>query len=252
MCVVTYNGDLYIFGGYNAHLDRHFNDLWKFSPGNSSNWGGKHVKFFKLLHFWCCSFLCWACVGFLLLGHRSDDGLTSPEDMPQCWFTLTHFSPPSCKKLCRQSSCIASQWLLADLCSNLRVWNSLFFFVRKTQLKCRLINLWRFFRLRQILKDDSRVSSYVFFFFPEETSVVFILVKNCSLDRGSSPREMRLCQSTPLITFLKDGNESLECLSSLKHCHIYDDWSRDQQKSVPAASRLPFLAFEIKGIKGNP
>uniref|UniRef100_A0A3B3WMV4 Kelch domain containing 3 n=1 Tax=Poecilia mexicana TaxID=48701 RepID=A0A3B3WMV4_9TELE len=27
-----YNGELYIFGGYNARLDRHFNDLWKFNP----------------------------------------------------------------------------------------------------------------------------------------------------------------------------------------------------------------------------
>ncbi|MBN3292068.1 KLDC3 protein, partial [Polypterus senegalus] len=26
------NGELYIFGGYNARLDRHFNDLWKFNP----------------------------------------------------------------------------------------------------------------------------------------------------------------------------------------------------------------------------
>lgn len=30
---VAYNGELYIFGGYNARLDRHFNDLWKFNPG---------------------------------------------------------------------------------------------------------------------------------------------------------------------------------------------------------------------------
>uniref|UniRef100_A0A8C2I783 Kelch domain containing 3 n=1 Tax=Cyprinus carpio TaxID=7962 RepID=A0A8C2I783_CYPCA len=29
---VAYNGELYIFGGYNARLDRHFNDLWKFNP----------------------------------------------------------------------------------------------------------------------------------------------------------------------------------------------------------------------------
>uniref|UniRef100_A0A1A8HJL8 Kelch domain containing 3 n=1 Tax=Nothobranchius korthausae TaxID=1143690 RepID=A0A1A8HJL8_9TELE len=28
----TYNGELFIFGGYNARLDRHFNDLWKFNP----------------------------------------------------------------------------------------------------------------------------------------------------------------------------------------------------------------------------
>ncbi|KAG1963080.1 kelch domain-containing protein [Pimephales promelas] len=28
----AYNGELYIFGGYNARLDRHFNDLWKFNP----------------------------------------------------------------------------------------------------------------------------------------------------------------------------------------------------------------------------
>jgi len=35
LCLVSYKGDLYIFGGYNARLDRHFNDLWKFNPGNS-------------------------------------------------------------------------------------------------------------------------------------------------------------------------------------------------------------------------
>ncbi|TTU93293.1 Kelch domain-containing protein 3 [Bagarius yarrelli] len=28
----SYNGELYIFGGYNARLDLHFNDLWKFNP----------------------------------------------------------------------------------------------------------------------------------------------------------------------------------------------------------------------------
>ncbi|XP_055745607.1 kelch domain-containing protein 3-like [Salvelinus fontinalis] len=28
----SYNGELYIFGGYNARLDRHFNDLWRFNP----------------------------------------------------------------------------------------------------------------------------------------------------------------------------------------------------------------------------
>lgn len=33
LCAVAYNGELYIFGGYNARLDRHFNDLWKFNPG---------------------------------------------------------------------------------------------------------------------------------------------------------------------------------------------------------------------------
>ncbi|XP_074189068.1 kelch domain-containing protein 3 isoform X2 [Rhinolophus sinicus] len=27
-----YNGELYIFGGYNARLNRHFRDLWKFNP----------------------------------------------------------------------------------------------------------------------------------------------------------------------------------------------------------------------------
>ncbi|KAM9808465.1 kelch domain-containing protein 3 isoform 2-T3 [Syngnathus typhle] len=27
-----YKGELYIFGGYNANVDQHFNDLWKFSP----------------------------------------------------------------------------------------------------------------------------------------------------------------------------------------------------------------------------
>ncbi|TRZ01636.1 hypothetical protein DNTS_015964 [Danionella cerebrum] len=31
----AYKGELYIFGGYNARLDRHFNDLWKFNPGES-------------------------------------------------------------------------------------------------------------------------------------------------------------------------------------------------------------------------
>lgn len=30
---VSYNGELYIFGGYNSHMERHFNDLWKFNPG---------------------------------------------------------------------------------------------------------------------------------------------------------------------------------------------------------------------------
>lgn len=30
---VGYNGELYIFGGYNARLNRHFHDLWKFDPG---------------------------------------------------------------------------------------------------------------------------------------------------------------------------------------------------------------------------
>lgn len=29
-----YNGELYIFGGYNARLNRHFHDLWKFNPGS--------------------------------------------------------------------------------------------------------------------------------------------------------------------------------------------------------------------------
>ncbi|XP_055492259.1 kelch domain-containing protein 3 isoform X3 [Leucoraja erinacea] len=28
----AYNSELYIFGGYNARLDRHFNDLWKYNP----------------------------------------------------------------------------------------------------------------------------------------------------------------------------------------------------------------------------
>uniref|UniRef100_A0A7M4END2 rRNA biogenesis protein RRP36 n=1 Tax=Crocodylus porosus TaxID=8502 RepID=A0A7M4END2_CROPO len=27
-----YNGELYVFGGYNARLNRHFHDLWKFDP----------------------------------------------------------------------------------------------------------------------------------------------------------------------------------------------------------------------------
>lgn len=30
---VGYNGELYIFGGFNARLNRHFHDLWKFDPG---------------------------------------------------------------------------------------------------------------------------------------------------------------------------------------------------------------------------
>lgn len=30
---VTYNACLYIFGGYNANMNRHFNDLWKYDPG---------------------------------------------------------------------------------------------------------------------------------------------------------------------------------------------------------------------------
>ncbi|XP_060045855.1 kelch domain-containing protein 3 isoform X3 [Erinaceus europaeus] len=29
-----YNGELYIFGGYNARLNRHFHDLWKFNPAS--------------------------------------------------------------------------------------------------------------------------------------------------------------------------------------------------------------------------
>ncbi|KAG7260316.1 hypothetical protein CRUP_036671 [Coryphaenoides rupestris] len=32
----SYNGELYIFGGYNARLDRHFSDLWKFNPEGAS------------------------------------------------------------------------------------------------------------------------------------------------------------------------------------------------------------------------
>ncbi|XP_033874044.1 kelch domain-containing protein 3 isoform X3 [Acipenser ruthenus] len=28
----SYSGELYIFGGYNARLDRHFSDLWQFNP----------------------------------------------------------------------------------------------------------------------------------------------------------------------------------------------------------------------------
>uniref|UniRef100_A0A8B9Z6B0 Kelch domain containing 3 n=1 Tax=Buteo japonicus TaxID=224669 RepID=A0A8B9Z6B0_9AVES len=28
----SYNGELYVFGGYNARLNRHFHDLWKFNP----------------------------------------------------------------------------------------------------------------------------------------------------------------------------------------------------------------------------
>ncbi|KAG9338070.1 hypothetical protein JZ751_027146 [Albula glossodonta] len=32
----AFNGELYIFGGYNARLDRHYNDLWKFNPESFS------------------------------------------------------------------------------------------------------------------------------------------------------------------------------------------------------------------------
>ncbi|KAF7252358.1 Kelch domain-containing protein 3 [Varanus komodoensis] len=34
--LVGYNGELYIFGGYNARLNRHFHDLWKFDPVSST------------------------------------------------------------------------------------------------------------------------------------------------------------------------------------------------------------------------
>lgn len=33
----SYQGDLYVFGGYNARLNRHFRDLWKYSP-DSGRW----------------------------------------------------------------------------------------------------------------------------------------------------------------------------------------------------------------------
>ncbi|KAG8431801.1 hypothetical protein GDO86_019888 [Hymenochirus boettgeri] len=29
---VAYRGELYVFGGYNARLNRHFQDLWKYTP----------------------------------------------------------------------------------------------------------------------------------------------------------------------------------------------------------------------------
>ncbi|XP_018431198.1 PREDICTED: kelch domain-containing protein 3-like [Nanorana parkeri] len=29
----SYHGELYVFGGYNARLNRHFQDLWKYTPG---------------------------------------------------------------------------------------------------------------------------------------------------------------------------------------------------------------------------
>ncbi|KAJ1147306.1 hypothetical protein NDU88_000187 [Pleurodeles waltl] len=31
----AYNGELFVFGGYNARLNRHFHDLWKFNPGEA-------------------------------------------------------------------------------------------------------------------------------------------------------------------------------------------------------------------------
>lgn len=34
MFSVTYKDNMYIFGGYNGELRRHFNDLYKFSYGN--------------------------------------------------------------------------------------------------------------------------------------------------------------------------------------------------------------------------
>ncbi|XP_040190829.1 kelch domain-containing protein 3, partial [Rana temporaria] len=34
---VAYQGELYVFGGYNARLNRHFQDLWKYSP-DSGRW----------------------------------------------------------------------------------------------------------------------------------------------------------------------------------------------------------------------
>ena len=30
---VTYRGDIYIFGGYNGQLKKHFSDMWKFDIG---------------------------------------------------------------------------------------------------------------------------------------------------------------------------------------------------------------------------
>lgn len=51
LLLVTYNGELYIFGGYNARLDQHFNDLWQFNPGDSL-WS--HVDRENCL---CCCFL---------------------------------------------------------------------------------------------------------------------------------------------------------------------------------------------------
>ena len=32
--LVAYNDNIYIFGGYNGQLNKHFADLWKFDPGN--------------------------------------------------------------------------------------------------------------------------------------------------------------------------------------------------------------------------
>ncbi|CAM9686602.1 kelch domain-containing protein 3 isoform X1 [Lethenteron reissneri] len=39
----AYKGELYIFGGYNALVDRHFDDLWKFSP-ETMTWQRMEVR----------------------------------------------------------------------------------------------------------------------------------------------------------------------------------------------------------------
>lgn len=74
---VSYNGELYIFGGYNAHLDRHFNDLWKFNPGEELCiyiilGEVDHVavqKFCSLCYSWQCFFPSCIVILFLTFQH---------------------------------------------------------------------------------------------------------------------------------------------------------------------------------------
>uniref|UniRef100_A0A4W3HQQ3 Kelch domain containing 3 n=1 Tax=Callorhinchus milii TaxID=7868 RepID=A0A4W3HQQ3_CALMI len=59
----THNGQLYIFGGYNARLDRHFNDLWKYSPGEGGRGANRQMCVRKEGTMWeggvcCCSAFC--------------------------------------------------------------------------------------------------------------------------------------------------------------------------------------------------
>lgn len=90
LCLVTYNGELYIFGGYNAHLDRHFNDLWKFNPGDSVFLYQNGSAYWAFLFFAPCMVICFwvTCI---------DDSFTSIEEMQHgyCELVLTHFHPPS-------------------------------------------------------------------------------------------------------------------------------------------------------------
>ncbi|XP_018431199.1 PREDICTED: kelch domain-containing protein 3-like isoform X1 [Nanorana parkeri] len=39
----SYHGELYVFGGYNARLNRHFQDLWKYTP-DSGRWQRVEVR----------------------------------------------------------------------------------------------------------------------------------------------------------------------------------------------------------------